>query len=540
MNTLSDKDQSFVVPALAGCRDIDVDRDGLALSVRIRRRNRVFFPWILCGMVIAVLQVGCRPNVSGKKPLIVFCAAGMKTPVSRIAKEYEHEYSVPIHLQYGGSGTLLSNVSMGIGDIYLAADSSYTEIAKNKGLMAETMPVARMHAGLGVPAGNPRGLTSLADLKRTDLKVGLASPEMASIGKFTKQVLSQHGLWDQIEPTVFLPTVNELMNALKLGTVDTVVCWDAVAHQYDEIDFVGVPEFQSHPKNVTVGILDSSGQPTEALRFCRYLSARDRGLPVFREEGFQVVEGDVWAKSPQVLLFSGAMLRPAIQDTVKAFEQREGVRITPVYNGCGVLVSQMLAGENPDAYLSCDVKFLEAVEQKFLESTLISANELVILTEKGNPREIGDLADLLQKNLRVGLAHPEKSALGFLSSHLLQEEGLYEKLVDSGNLVLTSPTGDFLVSQIKAGSIDAVIVYKSNAMSSGSTLKVCELIEIDRPNAVAHQPYAVAKNSQHRYLLERFYDAVVSTKGREQFVQHGFRWELDSQDQVPRNDEKSH
>ena len=495
--------------------------------------------WLRCLLLPAVfsgiLLTSCGRSGEAKKPLVMFCAAGMKSPVSEIARTYEQEYGIPILLQYAGSGTLLSNVAIGTGDIYLAADASYTDIAQHKGLIAETMPVAMMKAGLGVPAGNPKGLVGLEDLKRDDLRVGVANPEMASIGKFTKQVLHQHGLWDQIKPTVFLPTVNELMNALKLGTVDVVILWDALTHQYDEIDFISLPEFSPLPKRVTVGILTSSQQPTEALRFCRYLTAKEKGLPTFQAEGYSVIQGDAWAVIPDILLFSGAMLRPAIQDTIHAFEQREGVTITPVYNGCGVLVSQMKAGENPDAYFSCDLKFLEAVEDKFLESTLVSANELVILTPKGNPRSIDALDDLLMTNLRLGLAHPEKSALGFLSKHLLEEEGIYEKVLESGNLVLTSPTGDFLVSQIKAGSLDAVMVYQSNAMASRSTLDDCEMIEIDRPSAVAHQPYAVARNSQHRHLLNRFFNAVVSREGKQRFVHHGFRWELDETENEKEN-----
>jgi len=495
----------------------------------IRFRSYLNFqpiPFVVLTLV-AVFLTGCGGDGNSKKPLVMFCAAGIKAPVSEIAKKYEEEYGVQVQLQYGGSGTLLSNVAVGTGDVYLAADSSYTDIAKGKGQIAETMPVAFMRAGLGVPKGNPKGLKSLDDLKRDGLKVGFANPDAASVGKFTKKILSKHGVWDEVKPTVLLPTVNELANALKLGTVDVVIVWDTIAAQYDEVDFVNVPEFDAEKKDVTIGVLTASKQATEALRFCRYLTAKDKGLPVFKKEGFDVVEGDAWALKPNILLFSGAMLRPAIQDTIKAFEKREGVTITPVFNGCGILVSQMKAGEKPDAYFSCDVKFMEMVQDRFLESTLVSANEMVILTEKGNPKGVKELTDLSKEGLRLGFAHAEKSALGFLTKYLLEKENLYKEVVDSGNIKMDSPTGDFLVNQVKTGSLDAVIVYKSNAMASQSTVDDYEIIGIDRPNAIAEQPYAVAKNSQHRYLLERFFNEVVSAKGKEKFMKHGFRWELD-------------
>lgn len=480
-------------------------------------------------LLSALWLTGCgeKSSSSAEKPLVMFCAAGMKAPVSEIAAQYEAEYGVSVQLQYGGSGTLLSNVAIGTGDIYLAADSSYIEIAQEKGQVAETMTVALMQAGLGVPTGNPKGLSKLSDLTRDDLRVGFANPDMASIGKFTKQVLTENGIWADIKPTVLLPTVNELMNALKLGTVDVVICWEPLTHQYDEIDFVSLPEFENNPKSVSLGILSSTKQATEALRFSRYLTAKDKGLPIFAADGYEVIDGDIWAKVPKLLLFSGSMLRPAIQDAIKAFEAREGMVFTPIFNGCGILVAQMKSGEQPDAYFSCDVKFMDMVEDRFLESTLISANEMVILTEKGNPKGIYGLTDLSNEGLKIAFAHPQKSALGFLTKYLMEDEGLYQGILDSGNLKMDSPTGDFLVNQVKTGSLDAVIVYKSNAMAAQSTIDTCEIIEIGRPNAIAHQPYATAKNSQHPHLLERFFKSVVSSKGKEQFIEHGFRWELE-------------
>ena len=37
------------------------------------------------------------------------------------------------------------------------------------------------------------------------------------------------------------------------------------------------------------------------------------------------------------------MLRPAIEETVTEFEKREGVRVSRVYNGCGILATQPFA-----------------------------------------------------------------------------------------------------------------------------------------------------------------------------------------------------
>lgn len=230
---------------------------------------------------------GCEK--AGDTPeLVMFCAAGMKTPVTRIAEQYEQEHGVAVRLQFAGSGTLLSNLQVAPGDIYLAADVSYIEEAEKKGLIAQTFPVALMKAGFGVSSGNPKGLTRLGDLRREGIRSAIGNPEAASIGRFTRKILSKHGVWDGYQPTTLFPTVNELANAIKLGTVDVVVLWDAIAHQYQEVDFVALPEFDAEAKNVTVAVVRDRPNALEAERFCRYLSATDKGRLVFSEEGYQV------------------------------------------------------------------------------------------------------------------------------------------------------------------------------------------------------------------------------------------------------------
>ncbi len=482
----------------------------------------------LC-VALLVGSSSCGRKEAGREPLVMFCAAGIKAPVSEIAAQYEAEFGVPIQIQYGGSGTLLASIEIADGDIYLAADSSYTEIAVEKGLVQETIPVALMKAGFGVAKGNPKGISKLADVENSDLKIGIGNPEAASIGKFTQKVMSQHGVWESFDPTVMFPTVNELANALKLGTLDAAIIWDAVAHQYPEIDFVNVPEFDAEKKDITVGVMTSSTQPTEALKFCRYLSAADKGQPIFEAEGFEPGQGDQWAEHPEIVLFSGSMLRPAIQDSILRFEEREGVSINTVYNGCGILVSQMKAGDNPDAYFSCDQTFMDMVSDRFEAPTTVSANEMVILVKKDNPKAILTLGDLKGEGLRVGFSHPKKSALGALTKQLLESEGLYQEILNTGNVMPGSATGDFLVNQIRSNALDAVIVYRSNALANESTSKDCDVIGIARPKAIAVQPFAIGQSSEYPNLLNRFLKQCVSGEGKASFLKYGFRWELGSE-----------
>src|SRR5262249_40682953 len=108
---------------------------------------------------------------------------------------------------------------------------------------------------------------------------------------------------------------------------DAGIVWDATVRQYDGLEMVRLAELDRTRAHISVAVLRSTARPTAALHFARYLTARDRGLPGMERGGFTVVDGDPWAEEPQLTLYSGAMLRPAIQETLAAFEEREGVRV---------------------------------------------------------------------------------------------------------------------------------------------------------------------------------------------------------------------
>ncbi len=484
---------------------------------------------LLASIVIVALLCGAlylqqrRPAAqAGTAPLIVYCAAGLKAPIEAAARAYEQETGAAIQLQYGGSGTLLSNIRVTkSGDLYIAADESYITTAKHDDLLAETIPLARQHPVIVVQKGNPKGISSIDDLLRPDVSFALPNPDAASVGKLTKKLLEQSGQWSAIQAKVKVlkPTVNDVANDVKIGSVDAGIVWDATAAQYPELEALSTPAFDKAVETITLGVLTASKQPTAALRFARYLSARDRGLIQFFKRSFNPVDGDAWALTPEINLYSGAMLRPAIEQTLQDFEQREGVRVTTVYNGCGILTAQMRAGATPDAYFSCDTSFMKTVADMYLQPVKVASNDLVILTAKGNPLNITKTEDLAKSGLRLGLAHPEKSAMGALTKNMLVAQGVYPAV--SSNLKMDSPTGDFLVNQLRTGSLDAIIACRSNAVNTADSLT---MIPIDHPLALAVQPYAVSRRTAMPRLMARLRDAIESPESRHRFEAAGFHW----------------
>lgn len=474
---------------------------------------------VFVGLAVKLFR-GPGPSAApgANEPLLVYCAAGIRQPVEAAAKAFRGG----VQLQYGGSNTLLANAEITRrGDLFIAADESYLEIARRKGLAAESIPLARQTPVLAVARGNPKHIHALPDLLRQDVRVCQANPDAAAIGKVIRQTLEKRGQWTALKEKtlVFKPTVNEVANDLKLGAVDAGFVWDANVRQYPELERVDVPELLGVQSEVTAIVLKSAGSPAAALRFARFLAAPEDGEAEFRRSGYDPAQGDAWEEHPSLLLYAGAMLRPAIDRTIAAFEVREGCTVTRVYNGCGILVAQMKSGGRPDLYFACDASFMAQVKDRFEPSRDISMNQLVILVPKGNPKAIHTLKDLGKPGLKIGIGHEKQCALGVLTQETMRQSKVEADLMK--NVAVQSPTGDMLVNQMRTGSLDAVVAYVSNGVSSADQL---EAIAIDIPCALAVQPVAVARESKRRQISGRLIEALQSPESRDRFQNEGFRW----------------
>ncbi|MDA1231391.1 MAG: substrate-binding domain-containing protein [Planctomycetota bacterium] len=477
----------------------------------------------LVAMVLMLREPG--PSGQATEPITVFCAASNRAVIESIRADYEKEFQRSVQVQYGPSQTLLSSIEVSeTGDLFLPADESYLEIGRTKNLIAEQIPLATMRAVVAVTKGNPKDIASFADLFRPDVRVVQANPDATAIGKITRATLQLADQWEQLDKatTAYRTTVNDVANDLVVGAADVGIVYDAVLHSYPQLEAVRIAELESAVSTIAIGLISSSQQPANALHFARYVAAKDRGLMHYTEHGFLVVSGDEWSEVPELSLFAGSMLRPVIDDTIKAFEKREGVRVSRVYNGCGILVAQMKAGQHPDAYFACDREFMIQVPDLFPTPVDVSDNELVILVQKGNPENIADLNDLARKGLRIGIGHEKQCAMGWLTQNTLKEGGVQKEVME--NVTVQTPTGDMLVNQLRTGSLDAAVVYLSNAAGAGEELDAVRIQGIEC--SVATQPFAVSTETRYPQLTARLFERLCSAESREFFEAEGFRWQM--------------
>lgn len=502
----------------------------------IHRHKFLFiFAVLLTGISLRLLfRLDDRPRgdpAKGENPITLHAAAGLSRPVQRVVEAYLRETGRQVNVNFGGSGTLLSGLRVaGRGDLYLAGDEQYIHNAREYGLIREEFPLAVMTPVIAVKAGNPKNIRGFADLLREDVRVALGDPRAAAVGVLSRTMLEETGHWDAVEAAVtargvFRPTVNGLATDVATGPIDAAIVFDAVANQFDRLETLAIPGVEKHRSRVTLGVLSASEQPAAALHFARYLSAADRGAKIFTEEGFVPLPGDPWAGEPEITLFSGGVNRVSIDASLREFEQREGARVNVVYNGCGILVSQMRAGARPDAYFACDTSYMEDVYERFRDHRLVSATDMVIIAAPGNPRNIQSLADLASPGVRLAVCNPEYSALGGLTHTLLRAVNLFDPVI--ANVTFgDAPTADAVVTRVRTGREDAGIVYRANTTGLGGAL---EIIEIDHPRARASQPLAVSVDTKFPSLSDRLAAFLSTEEKRSRFETAGFEYMVGSE-----------
>jgi molybdate transport system substrate-binding protein len=259
-------------------------------------KKLVTFVLVLAALVtgVAIYQRQSAPH-SGKPSLMVYCAAGLKTPVEAVAEQYRYETGVEVNLQFGGTGSLLSQLqAVRKGDLFIAADEGAVGDARKAGLIDDVFPVAVQHPVIVVRKNNPKNIKSLEDLLRSDVKLALANPDAASISRVSRSALGD--TWKKLaaHAVVTTPTVTEVAADVNLKTVDAGVIWDAVVAQFKELQAVEVPELAKHTENASVCVLSFSEQPAIAGRFAHYLAASDKGGAIFQESGFAPAGGETW------------------------------------------------------------------------------------------------------------------------------------------------------------------------------------------------------------------------------------------------------
>ena len=232
--------------------------------------------------------------------------------------------------------------------------------------------------------------------------------------------------------------------------------------------------------------------------------------------------GEEQSKEKELLLYCGAGIRPPVDELVEAFRHKYGIKVVPDYAGSEVLLSKIKLLRRGDLYMPGDKHYVElaAREDMILSQRTVCYWVPTILVQKGNPKKIRELKDLLKPGIKLGLGNPAVCAIGRTSKQILAKNNISWKDVEK-NLAYQSLTVNELGMQIQAKALDAVIVWDAMARyysEYGDPVPVAA-----EKNVISTIDIGVLKFSRHKELAEKFVDFVTTEPGQKLVSKYGYR-----------------
>lgn len=255
--------------------------------------------WAIVLVILALIiyaGMSCSPAPS---TLTVFAAAGAKPPLDEICRKFGEQYQTRVEISYGGGGEVLNQMVLSrSGDIYIAPEQSFMEMAQEKqAIDPQTIrSVAYMIPVIAVPKGNPGNIVSLADLARPGVQVAVTRPETTLLGKYAPEIFSQAGLSEEIGKNIVTEAArpDNLLTMLVMRQIDAVITWHFYRVQAsDDIEIIFLPPEQlTGIGEMQIAITAYCQDKDAAQRFIDFITSAE-GKEAFKNSGYFVDAGEV-------------------------------------------------------------------------------------------------------------------------------------------------------------------------------------------------------------------------------------------------------
>lgn len=216
----------------------------------------------------------------------VLAAASLTESFEALAGQLGSEFpELEVVYSFGPSSGLVEQVLAGAGaDVLATADTRTMDEAVAGGAVdGEPVVFARNTLALAVPAGNPGGVTGLADLANEELRVAICEPQVPC-GAAAERLLTAAGV--AAAPDTLTTDVKEAASLVALGEVDAALIYltDAAA-EGEAVESVEVPEASEVVNDYPVALLTDAPNPEGAQAVIDAITG-EPGQTILGEAGF--------------------------------------------------------------------------------------------------------------------------------------------------------------------------------------------------------------------------------------------------------------
>jgi molybdate transport system substrate-binding protein len=238
------------------------------------------------------------PSSASREPIQVFAASSLADAFDDLAAAFTAQSGIPVAVSYAGSSTLVAQIQNGApADVFASANATQMQVLVDSQMIAadQVQVFASNQLVLLVPAQNPAGIESAADLVRPGTLLALAAPGVP-VREYTDELLQDLAALYGSEylPALLANVVSEETNVRQvvtrvvLGEVDAgfVYRTDVTPSVRDRVRVIELPitgPVASYP----IAPLLAAPNADAAARFIAYVQSSD-GAAILEEWGFVV------------------------------------------------------------------------------------------------------------------------------------------------------------------------------------------------------------------------------------------------------------
>lgn len=217
------------------------------------------------------------PDVTGT--VTVFAAASLTEAFEELAARFERAHpSAEVVLSFGGSSGLAAQLADGApADVFAPANEATMQPALDAGAVGDPVVFAGNTLEIVVPAGNPAGVSTLADLADPALAVALCDIQVPC-GAATQELFDAAGF--EPAPDTLEPDVRSVLTKVSLGEADAgVVYVTDVRAGGDAVEGVAVPEAAGIVNRYPIALVAHAPNPAGGRAFLELvLSPEGQGV----------------------------------------------------------------------------------------------------------------------------------------------------------------------------------------------------------------------------------------------------------------------
>ncbi len=243
---------------------------------------------LAASLLLLIACAACGGGAEARARVVVFAAASLTAPFEVIAAAFERDHAPHgVDLHFAGTPQLVVQVREGARvDVFASADMANIQRLVDAGATAGPPVVfARNRLAIAVAKGNPKGITTLADLARDDLRVVLCGPEVPA-GRYAREALTKAGV--AVRSRSDEPSVKAVVAKLQLGEIDAGIVYatDVLAAKAT-VDGIAVDAAHDVVAEYPIAVMNAGRQRDAAVAFVAFVRS-EAGRRILQSHGFEL------------------------------------------------------------------------------------------------------------------------------------------------------------------------------------------------------------------------------------------------------------